>query len=76
MVVIIRMWVICLLRIRKQLQKFPLTVSENSADSNLAEVAKSCWMEEYPKVPVVARIAKRLKMQSNCDFAKFSMLKE
>ena len=46
--------------------------------SQLAEVAKRYWVEEYCKVPVVAKIAERLNMPSNCNFAvsKVSKLSE
>lgn len=30
-------------------------------------MAKRCWVEESPKVPVVARIVERLKMQRFCN---------
>ena len=42
----------------------------------LAEVAKRYWVEESWKVPVVAKIAERLKMRSNCNFAKVPKLNE
>ena len=42
----------------------------------LAEVAKPYWVEESRKVPVVAKFAERLKMPSNCNFAKVPKLNE
>ena len=47
-----------------------------ATSSQLAEVAKRYWMEESCKVPLVAKIAKRLKMSSICNFAKVPKLNE
>ena len=47
-----------------------------ATSSQLAEVAKRYWMEESCKVPLVAKIANRLKMSSNCNFAKVPKLNE
>ena len=38
--------------------------------SQLAEVTKRYWVEKSRKVLVVAKIAERLKILSNCSFAK------
>ena len=42
----------------------------------LAEVGKWYWVEESQKVLVVAKIAERLKMPSNCNFTKVPKLHE
>ena len=47
------------------------TSSENSSDSDLAEVGNRCWVEESLKVSVVVSFAEGLEIQSNCDFAKY-----
>ena len=44
--------------------------------SQLVEVAKRYWVEESHKVPVMAKISGRLKMPSNCSFAKVPKLNE
>ena len=38
--------------------------------SQLAEVTKRYWVEKSHKALVVAKIAERLKILSNCSFAK------
>ena len=44
--------------------------------SQLVEVAKRYWVEESCKAPAVAKIIERLKMPSNCNFAKLPKLNE
>ena len=44
--------------------------------SQLAEVAKRYRVEESRRVPVVAKIAERLKVPSNCNFPKVRKLNE
>ena len=44
--------------------------------SQLAELVKRYWVEKSRKVPVVAKIAKRLKIPGNCNFSKVSKLNE
>ena len=47
---------------QKTAVEVPPTASENTADSDLAEVTKWCWVVESPIVPVMVRTAETLKM--------------
>ena len=49
---------------------------EPTTSGELAEAAKRHWVKESRKVPVVAKIAERLKMPSNRNFAKVPKLNE
>ena len=49
---------------------------EPTTSGKLAETAKRHWVEESRKVPVVAKIAERLQMPSNWNFAKVPKLNE
>ena len=44
--------------------------------SQLAGLVKRYWVEKSRKVPVVAKIAKRLKIPGNCNFSKVPKLNE